>query len=354
MGKTKFRNQTDQRPFTMIYHDFLESELLNTSYQKLLYIYLKKFADAQNQCFPSIKKLAALTKMSESKVKTTLGELETQGVIKKENRTRVDGGKSSNLYTLYDYADLWNAKNKEDVEKVIEEYEDKKLISLLESRGYKVTKENEPETSAPTKVTEESDPQQNNYVIDMNYKVEEIKSQDVAEEKVEEKYSLEQIKELYQYDNMVKECPEEQETIEKVIDILHEDLNSTKENVKIEKTDKPMETYQSRIKKLTKKEILYVVKRYKQQGTTIINYKGYIRTMLYNALNDTHFEEINQQSKQNQEQGTSLPIDKPINNNLYMTKSTQAYNNYSQRQYTQAELDELEAKLLELAVQIDE
>lgn len=292
MGKTKFRNQTDQRPFTMIYHDFLESELLNTSYQKLLYIYLKKFTDTQNQCFPSIKKLATLTRMSESKVKTTLGELETKGVIKKQNRTRVDGGKSSNLYTLYDYADLWNAKNKEDVEKVIEEYEDKKLISLLESRGYKVTKENEPETSQPTKVEEEPDSNsKNNYVINTNYKANESNCQEV--QNIVERYPLEQIKEHFYYEAMVHDNPLQKDDIDSVINILYDALNTTKETIRVNKVNRPTMTVISRLMKLTHLEIMYAIEMYKKQTERVNLSDSYMLTLLYKAKEQMHLNTTN-------------------------------------------------------------
>lgn len=102
MARKKIQSATDQRPFIMVYQDFLESDLLDDYYQKLVYIYLKKFADSNNQCFPSIKKISSLTKIGTTKVKQTLAELEEKGVISKANRNRSDGGKTSNLYTLYD------------------------------------------------------------------------------------------------------------------------------------------------------------------------------------------------------------------------------------------------------------
>ena len=80
MARKKIQSATDQRPFIMVYQDFLESDLLDNYYQKLVYIYLKKFADSNNQCFPSIKKLSSLTKIGTTKVKQTLAELEAKGV----------------------------------------------------------------------------------------------------------------------------------------------------------------------------------------------------------------------------------------------------------------------------------
>ena len=155
MARPKIKSATDQRPFIMVYQDFLESDLLDNHYQKLVYVYLKKFADSKNQCFPSVKTLSKLTKISVNKVKLTLAELEQKGVISKENRTRPDGGKSSNLYTLYDFKELWNAGSSEEVAAVVDEYEDKKLISLLEAKGYTVIKEKELE-SEPTKAQKQA------------------------------------------------------------------------------------------------------------------------------------------------------------------------------------------------------
>lgn len=123
MAKEKIQLAADKRPFIIVYQDFLESELLDNHYQKLVYIYLKKFADSKNQCSPSIKKLSELTKISISKIKSTLAELENKGIITKENRTRPDGGNSSNLYTLYDYKELWNACGSEETAATINEAE---------------------------------------------------------------------------------------------------------------------------------------------------------------------------------------------------------------------------------------
>ena len=63
---------------------------------------------------------------------------------------------SSNLYTLHDYAEIWNTENNKDIATTPNKYEEMQLIAELQSRGYKITKEREPEITAPTKVTENS------------------------------------------------------------------------------------------------------------------------------------------------------------------------------------------------------
>ena len=150
MARPKIKSATDQRPFIMVYHDFLDSDVIG-SHEKMVFIALKKFADSKNQCFPSLKKLSDVTGLSKRKIQDTLKELEQKHIITIESRLRADGGTTSNLYTLYDFKELWNAGSSEEMAAVVDEYEDKKLISLLEAKGYTVTKEKEPDTTEPTK-----------------------------------------------------------------------------------------------------------------------------------------------------------------------------------------------------------
>ncbi len=107
MKRRKAKATIKQRPFIMVYQDFLESDVLKNCYQKVIYIYLKLFADAEGRCCPSIKRLAGLTKISVNKVKSTLNELVQMGLVDKEHRTRPDGGTDSNLYTIYDSRETW-------------------------------------------------------------------------------------------------------------------------------------------------------------------------------------------------------------------------------------------------------
>lgn len=99
MARKKIKSITDQRPFVMIYHDFLENDLL-TSHEKMVFIALKKFADSNNQCFPSLKKLAKITRMSKRKIQDTLRSLEQKHIIDIDSRSRTDGGRREQfLYT---------------------------------------------------------------------------------------------------------------------------------------------------------------------------------------------------------------------------------------------------------------
>ena len=287
MARPKIKSATDQRPFIMVYQDFLESELLDNHYQKLLYVYLKKFADSKNQCFPSVKTLAKLTKISVNKVKITLAELEQKGVISKENRTRPDGGKSSNLYTLYDFKELWNAGSSEEVAAVVDEYEDKKLISLLEAKGYTVIKEKEPDKTEPTKVTVEPSTKLNQFDI-VNTTINSEKCQEL------ERYTIDQIRQIFDYDILVNDKPLWQKDIDSVFSILHTALNTTKETIRVGGEDKPTMIVIGKLMKLDYSEIMYCIEKYSEQTERIKNPTAYMLTLLYNAKEQMNLDISNQ------------------------------------------------------------
>ena len=289
MARPKIKSATDQRPFIMVYQDFLESDLLDNHYQKLVYVYLKKFADSKNQCFPSVKTLSKLTKISVNKVKLTLAELEQKGVISKENRTRPDGGKSSNLYTLYDFKELWNAGSSEEVAAVVDEYEDKKLISLLEAKGYTIIKEKEPDKTEPTKVTVEPSTKLNQFDI-VNTTINPEKRQEL------ERYSIEQIKEYFDYNIMVHDNPYKQKSIDMVMNILYDTLNTSKKSIRVSGEDKPAMVVQSKLMKLDMECIMYAIDKYSENTERVKNPISYMLTILYKAQEQYDLDIQNQVS----------------------------------------------------------
>lgn len=287
MARKKLKSATDQRPFIMIYQDFLESELMDNYYQKLVYIYLKKFADSNNQCFPSIKKLSKLTKIGATKIKQTLVELEEKGLISKENRSRSDGGKTSNLYTLYDFAEVWKVGSSEDVAAVAEEVSEAKMIAELRSKGYTVIKEKEPDTSQADQSNDEPSTQLNQFDI-VNTTTNSSKSQE------KERYTLEEIKLLYNYDIMIADNPFKNRDIESVMDIMHTTLNVSKPTIRIGGEDKPAMVVISKLMKLDYSEIMYAIDKFAEQTERIKNPTAYMLTLLYNAKEQMNLDITNQ------------------------------------------------------------
>ena len=66
-----------------------------------VYLYLCERAEKETKsCFPSMKTIGRDLHMSLASVKRSINELEKKAYIKKENRFRENGGKSSNLYFI--------------------------------------------------------------------------------------------------------------------------------------------------------------------------------------------------------------------------------------------------------------
>lgn len=286
MARKKIKSATDQRKFIMIYHDFLESDLL-TSHEKMVFIALKKFADSNNQCFPSLKKLADVTRISKRKIQDTLKSLEQKHIIGIESRLRADGGDTSNLYTLYDFKELWNAGSSEEMAAVVNEYEEMKLVSELRSRGYTVTKEKEL-ASEPTKAHTQA-PQFKQFNI-VNTTTNSGESQDL------ERYTLDQIKQLFDYDIMIQDNQYRQQDIDSVMNILYTTMNTTKATIRIAGEDKPSMVVIGKLMKLHKESIMYAIEKFSEQTERIKNPTSYMLTILYNAPEQFNLDIQNQVS----------------------------------------------------------
>ena len=286
MAQKKIKSATDQRPFVMAYHDFLKSDLL-TEHEKMVFIALKMFADDNNQCFPSLKKLADISRISKRKIQDTLKSLEQKHIISIESRSRADGGDTSNLYTLYDFKELWNAGSSEEMAAVVNEYEEMKLVSELRSRGYTVTKEKEL-ASEPTKAHTQA-PQFKQFNI-VNTTTNSGESQDL------ERYTLDQIKQLFDYDIMIQDNQYRQQDIDSVMNILYTTMNTTKATIRIAGEDKPSMVVIGKLMKLHKESIMYAIEKFSEQTERIKNPTSYMLTILYNAPEQFNLDIQNQVS----------------------------------------------------------
>jgi hypothetical protein len=68
--------------------------------KKCLLITLANYADERGQCWPSQERLARDTDQSVDTVQRRLAELEKDGLITRQRRSRVTGQRASDLYTL--------------------------------------------------------------------------------------------------------------------------------------------------------------------------------------------------------------------------------------------------------------
>lgn len=69
---------------------------------KAVYMYLKDRSDKNGQCYPAIGTIARELHLSRRTVERAIEDLIRAGFLKKEQRWRENGGRSSLLYTLID------------------------------------------------------------------------------------------------------------------------------------------------------------------------------------------------------------------------------------------------------------
>lgn len=84
----------------MSYFDTIYADSNMPHRAKTVYMYLQDRMNNQRQCWPSIPRIAADLRLSETTVKRALRELENGRYIRKGHRRRENGGYTSNLYTL--------------------------------------------------------------------------------------------------------------------------------------------------------------------------------------------------------------------------------------------------------------
>ncbi|MCL1855929.1 MAG: helix-turn-helix domain-containing protein [Clostridia bacterium] len=65
-----------------------------------VYMYLKDRANKDGQCYPAIGTIARDLKLSRSTVQRAIGDLVKSGRLRKEQRWRESGGRSSLMYYL--------------------------------------------------------------------------------------------------------------------------------------------------------------------------------------------------------------------------------------------------------------
>ena len=84
----------------MGYFDSIYADDSLTHRAKAVYMHLEDRMDSERKCWPGIKRIAADLHLSRSTVKRALKELEQSGYLRRERRSRENGGDTSNLYLV--------------------------------------------------------------------------------------------------------------------------------------------------------------------------------------------------------------------------------------------------------------
>lgn len=91
------------------------------------------------------------------------------------------------------------------------------------------------------------------------------------------------IQENIDYDVMVHDNPQDQELLDGYVELMAETCCSRGGFVRINRTNMPVEVVKSRLLKLTREHISYVVTCMKGVTTQIRNIRAYMLSSLYNA-----------------------------------------------------------------------
>lgn len=265
-----------KNPFVIITHDFIKCDLLTWN-EKDIYIILLMYANNEKKCFPSIATLCNVSGKANKTVIKALKGLEEKKLLKSESRI-TKNGQTSNLYTLYDFEDIWKAKDIKQVTEIIDmEEKRKQLYELAKELNYTIVKEKEPETLSASQSNNVSSPHDYNPSDKINT------IPNFKESQEPERYTIDMIHQLFYYDIMLIDYPDKQRDIDSVMDILYTAMNTTKSTIRIAGEDKPTMVVIGKLMKLNKDSILYVIEKFSRQTERIKNPLSYMLTMLYNA-----------------------------------------------------------------------
>ena len=283
------QSDSPDRLYVKTYHDFLDSTIINGK-EKLIFILLKRYLNFKDDesgiegtVYPTLDILSKQSGMTKKTVIGILKKLESKGLI----FVKQQGLNKPNIYTLYDYSEIWKAGSSTEIENLkknnfIDLSEVSTEVLLEEIKRRNKTKELESEPAKAQKQALELN--QVNTIINSN------KSQEL------ERYSMQEIKEHFDYKTMINDRADEKESIDSVINIIYDVLNTRKTTVRINGEEKPAMSVQSKIMKLNYSEIMYCIDKFNEKTERIKNTTAYMLTLLYNAKERMHFDISNQVS----------------------------------------------------------
>lgn len=282
---TKLKIQSDVKPFTMtmIKNVIIDSEDILNEHEKILYIVLLRYG---NKAFPSLATLSKKCGFSKKTAQRTIDTLIEKGLLKKKHRISKKNGTTSNMYLLLDNDKIWYL-SKESLKESIEATLLEEAVKIVEASGMKVLGKEKRLESEPTKA-------QNQALKTNIYTNKDTMKQ--TESQHLERYTINQIKQLFDYDIMLHDNPYSQQDIDSVIDILYTALNTNKETIRIAGQDKPSMVVIGKLMKLHKESIMYAIETYQKQTERIKNPTSYMLTILYNAPEQFNLDIQNQVS----------------------------------------------------------
>lgn len=319
-----------ERTYVKVYHDFLDNTFL-TAEEQMIFIVLKSYIDFKEdsgEVYPSIETICKRAKMSPKRVRKNINSLVQKKIVTKVQR----GLTKTNLYTLSDHATTWICDSANDTEAIEKPLTAEEHIAALQRMGYKVELEEKKIVCEPQK--EHTQKNKNNN-LDVNK--DNIKE---SECQAKERYTTEQIHQLFDYDIMIQDYPDQQPDIDAVMNILHTTMNTSK-NIRVARQDMPCKVVIGKLLKLNKDTIMYAIDQFSGQTELIKNPTAYLLTILYQAPEQYQLY-LKRKASHNSEKAEYDRKDQKMNitNGLPLN----LFCNFHQREY---DYEKLERKLLE-------
>lgn len=285
--------------FTIVNNGLIETDLL-TEHEKMVYIVIRKHLNQEKQtAFPGMATIAREARISKSQVLRAIKGLEEKGLLIVKRQTTKYNEKKTNIYRFNDFAELWKARTVDELKKIATETPisltddeiinkalqiDKKKRQKLYNQLAKEFEIEKGLDAEPTKAQSQA-PKSNNF--------NQFDTTTNSGESQLERYTLDQIKQLFDYDIMIADHPERKTDIDIVFTILYDALNWTKPTIRVDGQDKPILTVIGRLMKLEQSDLWYAIEKYHEQQERIKNVNAYLLTILYHAKEQSYLDLMN-------------------------------------------------------------
>lgn len=293
--KSKVQLSTELTNFTIIHNEFIDSTLLNGA-EKLVFIAIKRHLNSNNfQAFPSLKTICNHSGLSKPTVIKAISTLEQKKILVKVNRDSKEKGHQSNLYTLYDNKEMWQADSQEklsEVAKRIQYEQAKRIVAEYEKEKELKSSADQSKDLSPNCISKDlivvkttSNCNTNNTECQGTKRYTEVQNGIM---------SYDEVLMYYDYESAIAMYPKWKKDYELVMDIIYKDVfSTTAETIKIGSEDKPTQVVISVFEKLSMENIIYAIETFHKQTTRIHNKRSYLMKILYNAKEDNHFDLYN-------------------------------------------------------------
>ena len=286
------QSDTPDRLYVKVYHDFLDSELLDRN-EKMVFILLKRYLNfkedingIEGQAYPTLDTLSKQCGMSKGAVIRSLKSLQQKKVLEIEQR----GLNKPNLYTIKDYSSVWKSGTQKEMAEEIRQHELEKAKRIVKENGYRLIKEKE--LVSETDKSTDTNPQQNSYSSEINTTTNQAQSQDYKA------FTREMLNEIYDYQILIENNKTNENFLDAIMELILELLNSSSPIIRVNKEDKPAEIVKSRLLKLNYMHIQYVADKITEQSN-IKDIRSYMITSLFNAYTtiDVHYSTLINKNK---------------------------------------------------------